>query len=123
MQFNIGGTSTVRGWNLGAREGKNQFINSIEYWHFLIRPKLYKIWFLKQMFALQGALFLDAGTAWTEKNDFHKNWIVGAGVGLRLITALGVTLRFDMAIGQPGLRFGVNIGSSEKPVVQRDRVR
>ena len=99
-QFNIGGTNSVRGWDLGAREGKNQFINTIEYWHFLIEPKSYKIWILKQMLALQGAIFLDAGTAWAGKRDFNKNWILGGGVGLRLITALGVTLRFDVSIGQ-----------------------
>ena len=31
LQFNLGGTNTVRGWTLGAREGKNQFINTLEY--------------------------------------------------------------------------------------------
>jgi outer membrane protein assembly factor BamA len=29
MQFNLGGANSVRGWDLGSREGKNQFINTL----------------------------------------------------------------------------------------------
>lgn len=123
LQFNIGGTNSVRGWNLGSREGKNQFLNTVEYWHLLFAPKAYQIWFIKQMLALQGAIFIDAGTAWNHSTDFSKNWIVGGGIGMRIITALGITLRLDVSIGQRGLRYGLNIGSNEKAVAQRDRIR
>jgi outer membrane protein assembly factor BamA len=29
MQFNLGGANSVRGWSLGSRDGKNQFINTV----------------------------------------------------------------------------------------------
>lgn len=123
MQFNIGGANTVRGWELGAREGKNQFLNTIEYWHMLYPLRKYEVWFLKQALGLQGAVFVDVGTAWTADEDFHKNWIGGAGVGLRLIVPSIVMVRFDLAVGEEGVGVGLFIGSQEKAVLQRDRVR
>ena len=39
LQFNLGGTNTIRGWTLGAREGKNQFINTLEYLYELMAPR------------------------------------------------------------------------------------
>ena len=123
LQFNIGGTNTIRGWSLGAREGKNQFINTAEYWHILIKPKVYHIWFIKQILALQGAVFIDTGTAWSAYSEFYNSWILGGGVGIRLITALGISLRLDVSMGEAGMSFGLNIGSSEKAVIQRDRIR
>ncbi len=123
MQFNIGGTNSVRGWELGSREGKNQFINTLEYWHVLLEMKRYKFWFLKEALALQVAVFSDAGTAWSTENEFHQNWILGGGVGLRLLTASGVSFRVDFALGQKAFGVSLSIGSSEKAVAQRDRVR
>ena len=123
MQFNIGGTNSVRGWELGSREGKNQFINTLEYWHILLDMKRYKFWFLQEALALQLAFFTDAGTAWSTENEFHQNWILGGGVGLRLLTSSEVSFRVDFAVGQKGLGVSLSIGSSEKAVAQRDRVR
>lgn len=123
MQFNIGGANTVRGWDLGAREGKNQFLNTIEYWHALMPLRKYEIWFLKQALGLQGAVFVDVGTAWTAHGDFHENWIGGGGIGLRLIVPSVVMVRFDLAFGEEGAGIGIYIGSQEKAVLQRDRVR
>jgi outer membrane protein assembly factor BamA len=123
MQFNIGGANTVRGWDLGAREGKNQFLNTIEYWHMLTPLRKYEVWFLKQVLGLQGAVFVDLGTAWTADEVFHKNWIGGAGIGLRLVVPSIVMVRFDLAVGEEGAGVGIYIGSQEKAVLQRDRVR
>jgi outer membrane protein assembly factor BamA len=53
MQFTLGGANTVRGWDLGSRIGKNQFINTVEYWHVLQRMRKYEVWFLKQAIGLQ----------------------------------------------------------------------
>ncbi len=123
LQFNIGGTNSVRGWDLGSREGKNQFLNTIEYWHMLLEMKRYKFWFLQQALGIQLALFADAGTAWTAKDEFNQNWICGAGVGVRLITSAELSFRVDFAIGQKGFGVSLAIGSRDKAVAQRDRVR
>ena len=123
MQFNIGGTNSIRGWNLGSREGKNQFLNTIEYWHILLDMKRYKFWFLQQSLGLQLALFTDAGTAWNDESEFKQNWLLGGGVGIRLIMASGVEFRVDFAFGQKDLGVSLSIGSGEKAVAQRDRVR
>jgi outer membrane protein assembly factor BamA len=123
MQFTLGGANTVRGWDLGSRIGKNQFINTVEYWHILGPLRIYEVWFLKQALGLQGAVFADVGTAWTTTEEFHQNWIGGAGVGLRLLVPSLVMVRFDLGVGESGLGVGIFIGSQEKATLQRDRVR
>jgi outer membrane protein insertion porin family len=123
QQFSIGGANSVRGWDLGSRIGQNQFLNTIEYWHMLVPYKKYEVWFLKQALGLQGAAFFDAGTAWNTSDQFSQHWIAGGGVGVRVLIPSNVMFRFDLAIGQPGLGFGINIGSQEKAAMQRERVR
>ncbi len=123
MQFVLGGTNTVRGWELGAREGKNQFINTVEYWYSFGKLRQYEVWFLKQALGFQAAAFADVGTAWTNGDEFHQNWIGGGGIGLRLIVPSMVMVRFDLAYGQSGADIGIYIGSQEKATLQRDRVR
>jgi len=123
MQFVLGGANTVRGWDLGSRIGKNQFINTVEYWHMLKPLRRYEFWFLKQAIGLQGAVVVDVGTAWNNNDEFHRNWIGGAGVGLRLIIPSITMVRFDVAVGEGGPKVGIFIGSQEAATIRRDRVR
>ena len=39
QDFSLGGTNSVRGWDLDSRRGKNQFINTAEYRVTVVRPK------------------------------------------------------------------------------------
>jgi outer membrane protein assembly factor BamA len=123
MQFNLGGANSVRGWGLGSRDGKNQFINTLEYWHVLLPYKRVKVWFLKMAMGLQAGVFGDVGTAWSEGEEFHQNWIAGGGAGLRLLMPAAVMFRFDVAAGDEGAKVEFFIASREKAAAQLDRVR
>jgi len=123
LQYVLGGANTVRGWNLGAREGKNQFLNTIEYWWLVLEPKSYEFWFLKQALGLQVATFVDGGAAWSEGSVFDQSWIAGGGVGLRVTIPSMVMFRLDFAYGQSGINIQLAIGSDEKATAQRARIR
>jgi len=123
QQFALGGANTIRGWGLGERTGKNQFLYTAEYWFLWSEPKTYEVWFLKQALGLQLALLADVGTAWNTTDRFHQNWILGGGAGLRVTIPAQVMFRFDFAYGQEGGSVGVFIGSGEKAEAQRARVR
>jgi hemolysin activation/secretion protein len=123
MQFNLGGANSVRGWDLGSRDGKNQFLNTLEYWHVLIRHKKWRAGFFKWAMGLQVGVFGDVGTAWSNSEEFNQNWIGGGGVGFRLLIPSSVMFRLDVAAGESGIGLGLFISGGEKAVAQRDRVR
>lgn len=88
---------------------------------------------------IQRALNSDVGDVYTEElARSDRKWLFqlgvitsiffdtipdGDGVGLRLIVPSIVMVRFDLAFGEEGAGAGIFIGSQEKPVLQRDRVR
>jgi outer membrane protein assembly factor BamA len=123
QDFHIGGTNSVRGWELGSREGKNQFLNTVEYWYQVVPLSAYQIWFIKFALGLQVAAFADVGTAWNTSAEFDENWIGGGGLGLRLVIPQTVMVRFDLGLGQPGMRLTFHIGGGEKADAQKQRVR
>ncbi len=125
QDFSIGGTNSVRGWELDSRRGKNQFINTAEYRITLVEPKvLSPIGGLSLDVGLQLAFFGDVAVAWNTSDEFKKqNAIGGYGVGLRLLVPFVNMFRFDFAKGEAGSSFKVHIGSFAKPVAQRFRVR
>lgn len=123
MQFNLGGANSVRGWSLGSRDGKNQFINTVEYWRVLMRHKQLKFWFFKTALGLQLGVFGDVGTAWSSSDEFEKNWIGGGGLGLRILIPRVVMFRLDVSVGEEGVGVSFAPGRMEKAVAQRERVR
>lgn len=125
MDYHIGGTNSVRGWPLGAREGKNQWLWTAEYWWKLLPRSAYKFWFIKWSMGLQLAAFADLGTAWDGSDEFRDNWIAGAGVGARVIIPQNVMIRFDLAFGKlnPEFKLTFHVGGGEKAVAQKQRVR
>lgn len=123
MQFNLGGANSVRGWELGSRDGRNQFINTVEYWYVLMRHKRCKAWFFKWAMGLQLGVFGDLGTAWNNNDEFHSSWIGGGGAGFRILLPTSVMFRIDLAVGQEGVGVGFFISGREKGVAQLDRVR
>jgi len=123
QDFSIGGSNTIRGWELNARSGKNQFINTIEYRYTIREPTLFRILGFSLPVGLQLAFFADAGTAWNGSEEFRRNFIVGYGLGIRfLVPVVGVT-RFDIGFGEKGFRIQFCLGGYEKAVRQRERVR
>ncbi len=125
QQFGLGGTNSVRGWDLGSVKGKNQFINTLEYRYLMMKPRAFSYFGITAFLGLQLTLFGDFGWAWEgeDLNQFGDSFIDGYGVGIRfLIPYVGVA-RLDFGIGQPHGGVKVHIGTFEKPVRQRDRVR
>jgi outer membrane translocation and assembly module TamA len=124
MQFNLGGANSVRGWSLGSRDGKNQWINTLEYWRLLADHQKWKIWFFKFAMGLQLGVFGDAGTAWSGgSDDFRQSWIGGGGLGLRFLVPYIVMFRTDVAVGEEGYNVRFFLGTWEKAEAQRLRVR
>ena len=123
MDFHIGGTNSVRGWPLGSRVGKNQWLNTAEYWYRLLDDRAFRVWFIKWRMGLQLGAFADVGTAWSESHEFGDHFIDGYGGGLRLTIPVVVLLRIDFAYARD--RFGIQfaIGGGEKALAQKARVR
>lgn len=124
QQFGLGGTNSVRGWELGSRIGKNQFINTAEYL-FTIVPSKSVTFFSKFtiFFAMQMALFGDLGSAWDDNSEFEESFISGGGVGLRFLVPYAGELRLDLGFGQPGVGIRFHLGGQSKPEKQLQRVR
>lgn len=121
--YNIGGTNTVRGWDLNARQGNNQFLNTLEYRYELLPPKSFKVHGIGFYTGIQLAAFGDLGTAWDGGEDFTRNMIGGGGFGIRLIIPFVEMIRFDFAFGQTGHGLRSAVGIREKPYYGRQRVR
>ena len=123
MDYHIGGTNTVRGWPLGSRVGKNQWLNTVEYWFRLIDERKLRAWFIKWRMGLQLGAFGDVGTAWDTSEEFGDNFIGGIGGGLRITIPVVVMLRLD--VGYSSNKFGIqlHVGGAEKQQASRNRVR
>ncbi len=123
MDFHIGGTNSVRGWPLGSREGKNQWLNTLEYWMVLVPERAFRVWFVRWRMGLQVAAFGDVGTAWSTSQQFGDNFIGGFGGGVRLTIPVVVLLRLDLGYAQNQWGIKIHIGGGEKAEAQRYRVR
>ena len=124
QDFSIGGTNSVRGSDIDARRGKNQYLGTAEYRYTLVKPRVLTFPFgLAFDIGLQLALFGDVGTAWYANEEFDDNFIGGYGFGLRLLVPFVNQFRFDFAFGESGTDFKVHIGAFTKAVAQRFRVR
>ena len=113
----------VRGWDLNARSGKNQFINSVEYRYEILHPRSFRVFGLRLYGGAHLAAFGDLGTAWDRGDDFSRNFIGSGGFGLRLIVPFVNLIRFDVALGQRGEGIRFHLGIREKAIEQRRRVR
>jgi len=122
QDFHIGGTNSLRGWDINARRGKNQFLNTLEYRYELMKPRDLTVKGVNFYIGLQMALFCDAATAWDRDNEFTRNFIVGGGFGLRLIVPYVHMIRFDFGFGQSSTPIS-HVGIAEKADYQRRRVR
>ena len=121
MDFSLGGSNTVRGWGFNARRGKNQFINSLEYRYTAVETRAFRVFGVGLYAGLALAVFGDAGTAWSQSDDFSQGLIAGGGIGLRIFVPFVNMIRLDFALGDGNAHahFGIN----EKSVAQRNRVR
>ncbi|MFC2164565.1 BamA/TamA family outer membrane protein [Acidobacteriota bacterium] len=123
--FGLGGTNTIRGWDFASRQGKNQFINTVEYRITLFEPRLIHLPFkIKYRGGIAFAVFGDLGIVWDNPHEFRgDNFIGGVGAGIRLLLPIVGVLRVDVAWGQQGKGIYFHIGAFEKPVMTRKRVR
>jgi outer membrane protein insertion porin family len=121
MTYGIGGTNTVRGWPVGARVGKNQWLNTLEYRYQLVKPRPIRLFGrFNAYWGLHLAAYGDLGTAWTDPADFSRDFIGSAGYGVRLIVPYVGMIRFDRAYGR-GLHPAYGLG--ERADLWRERVR
>jgi len=121
--FWVGGTNSVRGWDLGARSGKNQMINTVEYRYEILAPRAFRVFGIGLYSGIHIAAFGDLGTAWGESDEFTGNFIGGGGFGVRLLFPFIQMFRFDFGFGQHGIRPVPHFGIREKAYYQRLRVR
>jgi outer membrane protein assembly factor BamA len=124
LSYNLGGANTIRGWNLDARHGKNEMINSVEYLYSLMKPRPLSLKGVNLYLGIRLAAFTDFGIAWADSQDFNSGtWIAGAGVGIRLLIPFLEVIRFDLAYGEPGAGIHSHTGIQWKADRQRPRVR
>jgi outer membrane protein insertion porin family len=124
QQFALGGGNTIRGWDLGSRKGRNQFIGTAEY-SFVARPVTpFSVFGINAYAGLQVVAFADVGMAWNQSADFRAaDAIDGYGVGLRVLVPFVDLIRIDVAWGEPGRGASAYFGISLKAARQRQRVR
>lgn len=125
QDFSLGGTNSVRGWELGSRHGKNQMLSTAEYRVTVLEPRLLTLPFgLTLDVGVEVSAFGDLGAAWDERREFAaRNFIGGYGLGVRLLVPFVNMFRFDFALGESGKSVQLNIGAFSKAVAQRFRVR
>ncbi|HMC76272.1 MAG TPA: BamA/TamA family outer membrane protein [Vicinamibacterales bacterium] len=124
LQFALGGGNTVRGWGLGTRKGRNQFIGTAEY-SFVARPVTpFSVFGINAYAGLQIVAFADVGMAWNNSTDFRAgDAIDGYGAGVRVLVPFVDLIRIDVGWGEPGRGATAYFGISLKPTRQRQRVR
>jgi outer membrane protein insertion porin family len=121
--FHIGGTNTLRGWDIDARHGKDQWLNTLEYRYELFKVHDYSIKGFNFYSGIQLAVFADAGSAWNVKEELTNNFIGGAGFGIRWIIPYVDFVRLDFGFGQSNKGVIAHFGILEKAVYERRRVR
>lgn len=123
QQFGIGGVNTVRGCDLGGEIGKDQFINTLEYRRTLLPQRGVRVFGVNLPLGLQGTVFGDFGSAWSEDAEFESSFILGYGVGLRLILPYIDAARLELAAGEGGEGIKVLVATGEKADRARWRIR
>ena len=124
MQFALGGGNTVRGWALGSRNGRNQYIGTAEYTWVLRDVTPFAVFGANVYAGLQIAAFSDVGLAWNDSHDFRLGSAIdGYGVGMRVLVPFVDLVRIDVAFGEPGQGVTTYFGISLKATRQRQRVR
>ena len=122
LQFDLGGANTVRGWSLGARRGRHQWITTLEYAYVVQPVRAFSVAGVNLYAGVQVVGFADAGLAWGN-GDEDQTGIDGYGVGLRFLVPFVDLLRLDVAWGEPGRGATGYFGVSLKAARQRQRVR
>jgi len=121
--FGLGGSNTIRGYDVGTAVGRNQWISTVEYrWNF-VEPRSFTVVGITASLGLQLALFTDFGSAWDAESEFRPNFLVGGGAGLRLLVPYVGIIRFDVGIGKNDPSVFLHISTKEKSERQLDRVR
>lgn len=124
LEFDLGGSNTIRGWTLGSSNGKSQFINTIQYRYDLMKRRPFKVKGISLFVGLQAAVFSDFGIAWSDGNEFnYDNFIGGIGVGLRVLIPFVNVIRLDLAWGEPDNGVHNYFAIEPKADRQRRRVR
>ncbi len=101
--FYAGGTDTMRGYRDNILYGTQMYVANAEFRFPIANIKM-----------LNGAVFADAGNAWSPWSVNKHKIYADAGVGLRIVfptLGLGV-IRLDYAFGQDGSRCSIGIGQS-----------
>jgi outer membrane translocation and assembly module TamA len=95
-QFELGGSSGMRGYSPDSLFGESMILASLEYRYPLVRELGTNLWGLTLLRRLQAAVFADAGTVAS-----YRNLRTDVGVGLRIThEILGlypIVTRFDVA--------------------------
>ncbi len=121
--YGIGGSNTIRGYNVGTKIGKNQFISTIEYrWNFM-QPRPFAFFGVTASIGMQLALFTDFGSAWNTRAEFSPNMLWGGGAGFRLIVPYVGLVRCDFGYGDGDPWMIFHLATGEKAKRQRERVR
>ena len=124
LQFSLGGGNTVRGWGVGSRTGRNQFIGTGEYTYVAWNVTPFSVFGVNAYAGVQIAAFADLGLTSNDRADGQSTSAIdGYGVGLRLLVPFVDLIRIDVAWGEPGRGATAYFGVSLKAARQRQRVR
>jgi len=91
----IGGSSTLRGFNLDRFYGKNIFFLTLEY-RYQVHPNY------------QAFIFFDEGQMFEQTSDLSwLNWQRNYGFGIKMHSSRGAYFRFDFGYSEEGIQYHI----------------
>ena len=125
LQFALGGANSVRGWDVGSRHGRNQFIGTVEY---IVRREAGDAVFGGWRQPVRRAAGRRIrrrrpGVERRPRTSIPARRSTATASGLRLLVPFVDVIRLDVAWGEPGRGAFGYFGVSLKAARQRQRVR
>ena len=103
LQFALGGANTVRGWDLGSRTGRNQFIGTAEYTYVAWPVTPFSVFGVNAYAGLADRRVRRRRPGVDRPHGLAAgDAIDGYGVGLRVLVPFVDLIRIDVAWGEPG---------------------
>lgn len=108
----LGGQARLRGYPMNRYVGAHvRFVGAEYRWNLTEEFTPFDIWVAKDIrTAIQLAFYVESGTAADRYAELGDTWRSNVGAGIRFVTASGLVIRGDLAVGQEDKQVSIIIG-------------